>query len=98
MSNLRNGHRDRVLKRQHRQRCRAANLPCALCGDVIDYALPHTSPQAFQSDHRIPVSVRPDMAYMPSNLQPAHASCNKSRGTSPLESMSVSGQWVRADW
>ena len=98
MSNMRNGHRERRLKAEHRRRCRAANLPCALCGEPIDYALPHTSPQAFQSDHRSPVSVRADLAYLASNLQPAHASCNKSRGASPMESTTAGGHWVRPDW
>lgn len=98
MSNLKNGHRDRRLKQEHRRRCRAANLPCALCGDPIDYSLPPTSPHAFQSDHRIPVSVRPDLGYHASLLQPSHASCNRSRGASPIGTTTTGGHWVRAEW
>lgn len=97
MSNLRNGHRDRQLKREHRARCRSANLPCALCAQPIDYALPAGHREAFQSDHRIPVKARPDLAYLISNLQPSHASCNASRGTRSMPQSSF-GEWVVADF
>jgi len=98
VSNLRNGHRDRKLKREHRARCRAANAPCWLCGQPIDYAAPPGTPDSFESDHRIPVSIRPDLAYLPSNLMPSHAGCNRSRGANPVESTTAGGPWVRADW
>ena len=97
MSNLRNGHRDRALKREHRARCRSANAPCALCNQAIDYALPAGHREAFQSDHRIPVKARPDLAYLISNLQPSHASCNASRGTRPMMP-EPHAEWVVADF
>jgi 5-methylcytosine-specific restriction endonuclease McrA len=58
----------------------ALRLPCALCGQPIDYDLPRDDAEAFTIDHRIPRSQRPDLAWDPSNLQPAHAKCNKRRG------------------
>jgi len=59
---------------------KALGLPCALCGQPIDYTLASDDPDAFTVDHRIPRSARPDLAWDPGNLQPAHARCNKRRG------------------
>ena len=97
MSNLKNGHRDRRLKQEHRRICQAAGLPCWLCGEAIDYAAPSQSPNAFESDHRHPVKLRPDLAYQLSNLQPSHSSCNRIRGAAPMLA-DAPGRWVRADW
>lgn len=100
MSNLNNGHRERRLKAAHRRRCQATLAPCALCGQSIDYTAPRHQPDSFESDHIVPVSLRPDLAYAPSNLQPAHSRCNRARQATPMESTTTGGTggWVRADW
>lgn len=97
MSNLRNGHRERRLKREHRRLCQSARLPCWICGEAIDYSAPPQSRDAFESDHVHPVKTHPHLAYMASNLRPSHSSCNRSRGAAPVDT-ATTGQWVRADW
>ena len=94
MSQLANGHRNRQLKREHKARCRAANLPCAHCRDPIDYDAAPNTPRSFESDHRLPVSTHPHLAYEPSNLIASCCRCNRSRNNRPLPT----GPWVVADW
>lgn len=52
----RNGDRRRKL----RARLRALGLPCALCGQPIDYSLPAGDPMSFEVDEIIPVSLGGD--------------------------------------
>jgi 5-methylcytosine-specific restriction endonuclease McrA len=58
-------------------------LPCWLCGQPIDYELPHTHPMHYQYDHAFPRSTHPELEFDPSNGRPSHARCNKSRGNGP---------------
>ena len=95
MTNLRNGHRNQQLKREHKARCRAVNAPCHLCRQPIDYAAPANTSRAFESDHIISVKARPDLAYVISNLAPSCHACNRAKGSRPTPS---SGDWVAADW
>ena len=59
---------------------RARRLPCWLCGQAIDYAAPADDPSSFNADHVEPLSKRPDLAEIESNLRPAHRRCNTGRG------------------
>lgn len=70
-----NGHR----RRQLREWWKAQGLPCALCGQPIDYALPHGNPMAFEVDEIIPVSLGGDPLSR-ANTQPAHRICNERKG------------------
>jgi len=63
-----------------RDEVRARGGPCILCGQPIDYSLPHDHPEAFTVEHRKPWSTHPELREDPANLGPAHASCNKRRG------------------
>ena len=94
MSNLKNGHRERQLKREHRARCRAINAPCSHCREAIDYDAPPNHPRSFESDHIKPVATHPQLAYLASNLQASCSRCNRSRQSRPMPE----GEWVRADW
>jgi 5-methylcytosine-specific restriction endonuclease McrA len=96
MSNLKNGHRDRLLKGQHRQQCRSARRPCVHCGQPIDYSAPAGSRNSFESDHRMPVSTHPHLAYSIGNLQPSHMSCNRSRQARPM--IDARAEWIPAQW
>ncbi len=63
-------------------------LPCALCGQPIDYSLPYMHPLAFCIDEKIPIKYWREAGYnSPSeaadsweNLQPAHRRCNAMKG------------------
>ena len=74
------------LRRKHRQRFRAMELPCAICGKPIHYDEPSDGkhPYSFVIDEIRPVSRWREFGY-PSpqaaatdwgNLQPAHYICN----------------------
>ena len=94
MSNLKNGHRERQMKREHKARCRAVSAPCHLCNQPIRYDAPARHPEAFESDHRYPVKTHPQHAYDINLLLPSHSKCNRSRGANALPT----GDWVAADW
>lgn len=68
----RNGNRRRKL----RARLKALGLPCAICGQPIDYDLPAGDPMSFEVDEIVPVSLGGDELDW-SNLQPAHRICNQ---------------------
>ena len=72
---VRNGHR----RRQLRIWWRSQGLPCALCGEPIDYDLPHGHPMAFEVDEIIPVSLGGD-PLSKENTQPTHRICNERKG------------------
>lgn len=71
------------LAAEHRARSADSAQPCWLCRQPIDYTLPADNPDAYSTDHVIPVSQRPDLACDPSNFAPSHLRCNKSRGNQP---------------
>lgn len=62
-----------------RNRVRAMGLPCALCGQPIDYSLPAGDPMSYELDEIVPVS-KGGSPYDPANVQPAHRICNQRKG------------------
>lgn len=54
--------------------------PCWLCGQAIDYKLPHDDEMAFTVEHIHPQSTHPELINDPGNCVAAHARCNKRRG------------------
>lgn len=73
--NDRNGTRRRRL----RARVRAQGLPCAICGQPIDYSLPAGDPMSYELDEIVPVSLG-GSELDPANVQPAHRICNQRKG------------------
>ena len=62
-------------------RDRKARGVCHICGQPIDYTLhPSSGPNAWEPDHVIPVSKRPDLELDLGNILPSHARCNRARG------------------
>lgn len=80
-----NGNRRRKL----RARMAALGLPCALCGQPIDYSLGwwvdpadgrrKRHPMSFEVDEIVPVALGGDPLDW-RNLQPAHRACNQRKG------------------
>lgn len=68
------------LMRKLKAAQRAKRLPCWLCGQPINYSLPHDDPNSFSYDHIEPWSTHPDLRFDPANGASAHLRCNKSRG------------------
>ncbi len=75
-----NGYRRSEL----RARVASLGLPCALCGEPIDYSLPPLDPRSFELDEIVPVSLGGD-PLDPSNVQPAHRFCNARRGNRTMD-------------
>lgn len=71
-----------------RQALKATGGPCDLCGQPIDYSLPHFHPDAFEVDEKVPVSLGGNPLDM-DNVQRAHRKCNLERGNMTMQ------QWWR---
>lgn len=79
MANPCAGRRWQETTAPYRAACAQAAAPCAICGDPIDYTLTGNNKRAFTVDHIIArMHGGPDLD--PRNWQPAHRSCNSSRG------------------
>lgn len=76
----RSSRRYRHLAREVRRIAQGTNAPCVLCKQPIDYTLEHPDPGSFSVEHLQPWSTHPHLREDPSNLAPAHLSCNSSRG------------------
>lgn len=83
----------RAFKRTFKARCKAANKPCHICRQPIDYDAPPQTPDAFEVDHIIPVSVSPGLELVPSNAAASHCRCNRQRKASKVDTT-----WVRPSW
>lgn len=60
---------------RYRAECEAGQLPCALCGEAIDYELKHPDRMSFSVDHIVPTSQGGAVTDQ-ANLQPTHLGCN----------------------
>ncbi|WP_314711974.1 HNH endonuclease signature motif containing protein [Propionibacterium acidifaciens] len=70
--------RSTTLRDKHRTTIARNQPPCAICGQPIDYTLPHDNPMAYVVDHIIPIAAGgPDTI---DNKQPAHRDCNRQKG------------------
>ena len=66
--------RDTAQRKRLRARIRATKANCHICGQPIDYNLPHTDPMSFVVDHVIPLSK--GGADTIENSRASHARCN----------------------
>lgn len=86
MSNPR--YSDGNARRKLRSWLRSQGLPCAICGQPIDYTLPSGHPLSFEVDEVRPVSRWREFGYPSAkaaaldrgNVQPAHRICNQRKG------------------
>ena len=88
---------------------KAMGLPCHICGQEIDYSLPHLDPMSFVIDEIKPISKYKQFGYDspeaaardPANLAPAHRICNARKGAKVgyqpnrrrFETISRDGEW-----
>jgi 5-methylcytosine-specific restriction endonuclease McrA len=67
-----------TIRDRHRTAIARTKPPCGICGEAIDYTLPHLDPMSFVVDHVIPLALGgPDVV---SNKQAAHRACNRDKG------------------
>ena len=75
-------------RRKLRTWLRSQGLPCAICGQPIDYTLPSGHPLSFEVDEIRPVSRWREFGYASptaaaldrTNVQPTHRICNERKG------------------
>lgn len=71
----------KYIRKMAWNRDRKSRAVCHICGQPIDYSLPPSSgPEAWEPDHVIPVSKRPDLELDLNNILASHTRCNRSRG------------------
>lgn len=98
-----------MLKAKHKAHSRSRHLPCwyhqyGMCvyhGAPIDYGAPHSTPMAYEADHRRPRSTHPDLMFAFENIEAAHVKCNRTHKDNRefLVSPMIQGeQWVRPTW
>lgn len=70
--------RPTTIRDRLRKQVAADKPPCWLCGEPIDYSLPHMDPMAFVIDHVVPLAHggKNDIT----NVAPAHRTCNRTKG------------------
>ncbi|MGK9222055.1 MULTISPECIES: HNH endonuclease [unclassified Microbacterium] len=59
----------------------AANAPCYLCSQPIDYDGPAGAPNSFELEHVHPRKTHPELALEPTNARPSHVRCNRNKST-----------------
>ena len=69
--------------------CHELNLPCHICRQPIDYNAPAFTPNAFELDHYYPRVSHPELTHDEDNFRPSHHSCNRARGTKPLDDVVI---------
>ena len=73
--------RNTTIRDRHRAAIRKGEPPCWICGQPIDYTLPHLDPGAFVVDHVIPLDKGgPDTL---GNKRAAHRACNRAKSNKP---------------
>lgn len=83
--------RNTTIRDRHRKAIAKDKPPCGICGQPIDYTLPHTDLQSFVVDHIVPlhrggqdVLVNPDGT---PQKQAAHRACNRDKSNTVPEGM-----------
>jgi 5-methylcytosine-specific restriction endonuclease McrA len=83
--------------RPHLKAWAAANLPCALCHQPINYALRWPHRWCPTVDHRTPLWAG-GHPWDPANWQPAHRTCNSSRGATEGNQQRKTPTHTTAHW
>jgi 5-methylcytosine-specific restriction endonuclease McrA len=71
--------RNTTIRDRHRQQIRKTQAACGICGQPIDYELPHTDPMSFVVDHIIPL-IRGGTDTL-DNKQASHRACNQAKAS-----------------
>lgn len=87
------GSRWRRVQKQFMRNARYNKLPCALCGQPINYTTRNPNDwDAPSVDHIKPWIYAPELRLDPANLQIAHQECNKIKGTGKQAMPSIGNQ------
>lgn len=70
--------RNTTIRDRHRKIIARGEPPCWICGEPIDYTLPHTNPMSYVVDHKVPLA-RGGTDTL-DNKAAAHRQCNRDKG------------------
>jgi len=73
--------RSTTLRDRHRNIIKRNEPPCWICGEPIDYTLPHTDPKSFVVDHKVALALGGTDTI--DNKAAAHRECNRDKGARP---------------
>lgn len=72
------------------EKYRKEKAVCAICGQPIDYCVPISStPDSFELDHIIPVSIDNTKELDENNVRPTHRHCNRARSNKDVTMLGV---------
>lgn len=71
--------RNTTVRDRHRRIIAKDKPPCGICGQPIDYTLPHLDPRSFVVDHIIPLNPKYGGTDTIDNKQAAHRDCNRAK-------------------
>lgn len=75
----------RYIRKLAWERDRKAKAVCHICMQPIDYSLlPSSCEEAYEPDHIIPFSKRPDLELDLQNIAASHRRCNRARCTTNI--------------
>lgn len=81
INEIRHSHAYKQGRASFRAECSAANKPCWICGDEIDYRLKEPHPYSWNLDHIKAVQDHPELIMERNNWSASHRDCNVRRGT-----------------
>jgi 5-methylcytosine-specific restriction endonuclease McrA len=77
------GHRHRELRAALKPDWQARNAACGICGQTtIDWDGEKNEPDSFEMDHILSRKTHPHLEFEPTNQQPSHHHCNRSKNAS----------------
>lgn len=79
--------RNTTIRDRHRRYIARTKPPCSLCGQDIDYTLPHLDPMSFVVDHILPVARGGGDEL--DNKAAAHRACNESKAAKLPEELAA---------
>lgn len=89
--------RSTTTRDRHRATIAQQQPPCHICGQPIDYTLPHLDPMSYVVDHVIPVARGGEDALH--NKAAAHRTCNRTKSdhmpgdTQPVRNWATTRTW-----
>lgn len=79
--------RNTATRDRHRRQIAKGEPPCGICGEDIDYTLPHHDRREYVVDHIVPLSR--GGADTLDNKQPAHRDCNERKAAKTSDELAT---------
>ena len=88
--------RNTATRDRHRKTIARDQPPCGICGEPIDYTLPHDDPWSFVVDHIKPLHITNDDTL--ANKQAAHRKCNRDKSDTMPDPSGIDWMHVDPPW